>query len=133
MTQYLILSGQEYAALNLSLGLEFGYPSADGKTLRYAPEVVDALRNVSTGLYAMPIEDRCLPFLTDAQKTSLVTVDYLSANGWLSTPGQRISVVLKSELAAMAKDHGPNWFAFAAALSATTGALAAAHFLLHWF
>ena len=73
----------EFDAVNATMNTAFGYPSADGKTKTYAAPIPNPDPHVYE--VAMCIEDRCLPWLTDAQKTALVTTNYLQLAGWFST------------------------------------------------
>jgi hypothetical protein len=82
---FIISSQSDIYALNNRLNTAFGYPTLDGQTLTYG---IPKAHN-SNSQFALEIEERCLPFLTQGEIDSLVDINELEQEGgWFKGPGE---------------------------------------------
>lgn len=122
---------QRWDSVHTYFQTKFGLPK--GKTLRYA----DPLPHPTNGTIAIPVTPDAEKWVASAPiAITLVTTDDLAAAGWFqdSSPPRLAKVISLDEVATVAGARNWKRYAYAASGAAVaTGALAAAHYLLHWF
>jgi hypothetical protein len=131
---YLIFTGlsaqKDFDALNARLNEKLGFPCSLGQTHTYATPI----NHPTTGVMAMPIQDRCLPFLSTGELTALVPLETMVAAGWFKDPTELVATTRVAAMPSVRTSQFAwrNYAAIGGAILAA-GATAAAHFLFHLF
>jgi hypothetical protein len=81
--KFYITNRDGFYEMNGRMNTIFGYPNLDGSTLTYTEPLVH-----QDGRYALTVEDRCLPYLTQQEVAELVDQSVLISDGWY--PGDKV-------------------------------------------